>query len=179
MQARDLKKVKTMDKINDLSFKMFDPIEAKEPWAVDYGSKYKVGEVVIDGKDMLDVIREIEKPYLQTEGLLHLQNDGGDYGHLFPKDLYDSLLSATVEGSFAHDRGVYLFCCGDCGEVGCWSVTFRVREDEEFVYWYGFKHEHRDWAYNLSYKFEKKAYQIAMDELRKMADHQEREKSAQ
>lgn len=151
---------------------MFDSIKAGEPWAADYGSNHQVVEVIIDGKSILDIIRRIEKPYLQEEGLLRLQDHGNDYGHISPKDLYDSLLSATVNGSFSYDFGVYLFCCGGCGEPGCWSVTFHVKEDEKFVCWYNFEHNHRDWAYNLNYKFEKKAYQMAMNKLQYMSDHQ-------
>lgn len=166
-----------MEKINVLKFKMFDPIEAGEPWAVDFGSNHKVVEVIIDGENLLEVIRRIEKPYLQSERCLWLQDCDHDYGHVSQKDLYDDLLSATVKGSFAHDFGVYLFCCGGCGEPGCWSVTCRVKEDDKFVFWFDFKHEHRDWDYNLKYKFEKKAYQTVMNELQFMSNHQKIEQN--
>lgn len=161
-----------MGEINVLEFKMLDPIEAGEPWAVDYGSNHQVVEVIIDGESILDIIRKIEKTYLQEEGLLRLQDHGNDYGHISPKDLYDDLGSAMVIGSYACDFGVHLFCCGECGEPGCWSVKFRVKEDDGFVYWYDFRHNHRDWTYNLNYRFEKKAYQKAMNKLQYMSDHQ-------
>ena len=158
-----------MSNINTLDFKMFDPVEAGEEWAVDFGSNHKVVEIYIDGQRLLDTIREIEIPYAQGEDSPEL---AGDYGHVSPRELYSDLSTAADENSYSHDLGVYLFCCASCGEPGCWSVTLRVREDADFVYWYGFEHEHRGWEYNLEYKFEKKAYEQAMKKLENMSHWQ-------
>ena len=145
---------------------MFDPIKAGEVWAVEYGSDHKVVEVYIDGQKLLDIIKAIEIPYAQEEGCPEI---AGDYGHISPRHLYSDLSAATDTNGYFDNLGVYLFCCAGCGEPGCWSVTFRVKEDAEYVYWHGFEHEHRDWEYNLFYKFEKKAYAQALRKLKNLA----------
>lgn len=158
-----------MNSYNNLDFKMFDPVEAGEVWAVDFGSNHKVVEIYIDGKRLLDTIRKIEVPYAKEEGHPDL---AGDYGHVSPSELYSDLSTATDENSYSYELGVYLFCCAGCGEPGCWSVTLQVKEDEESVYWYNFEHEHRDWEYNLTYRFEKNAYAQALHKLKNMAARQ-------
>ena len=45
-----------------------------------------------------------------------------------------------------------------------------VREDEDYVYWTEFEHNHRDWKYNLEYRFDKKQYYYAMALLKQEAD---------
>lgn len=152
-----------MEKFNVLDFEMFDPIEAGEAWAVEFGTNHKVVEIYIDGKKLIDIIRVIETPYTEVPGA---------YGHVSPYDLYDDLCTATDGHSYSCLYGVYLFCCRGCGEPGCWSVTCKVKEDEKFVYWYSFEHEHRDWSYNLNYRFDKTAYAQAMEKLKEMALNQ-------
>lgn len=159
-----------MKMANQLYFEMFDPVEANEYWAVTFGSYHKVVEAYIDGKPLLDRIREKEAPYVETEKLYYRW---ADYGHVSPRSLYDDLIEATVENSFSYKLGTYPFCCAGCGERGCWSVTFRVREDEHFVYWYDFRHEHRRWKYDLTFQFEKGLYRDALEQLKYMAEHQD------
>lgn len=156
-----------MDDVNTISFRLIDPRKAGEAWADDY-PETKAVEIYIDDKEILDILRPIEEPYAKAEGL-DLEND---YGHIDPKSLYSDLTEATDPNSYAYSLGVYLCRCGDCGEPGCWSVTNKVREDEDYVYWYGFQHEHRDWEYNLEYKFDKKQYVDALRELEAMAKGQ-------
>lgn len=152
---------------NTLDFEMFDPEEAGEEWALTWGSDHKAVEVYIDGKKLLDIIREIEVPYAEEEGNPEL---AGSYGHVSPESLYIDLCRTSLEEDpneqkSYYDGRVYLFCCRDCGEVFCWTVSFRVKEDEEFVYWYDFRNMHRWWGYNLTFKFEKEDYQEAIWEL--------------
>ena len=158
---------------NTLDFKMFDPVEAGEPWAVSFGAKDKVVEIYIDGKKLIDTIREIEYPYMKEEGLL--DDPDGDYGHVSPSSLYNDLTWVVDKNGYADDfLGVYLFCCADCGEEGCWSVTLHVKKDDQYVYWHDFQHEHRHWVYNLTYKFEKEAYEKALQKLKNMSLRQRR-----
>lgn len=160
-----------MKEVNTLDFLMFDPIEAGEEWAVEYGSNHMVVEILIDGRSLLDIIDKIERPYIKDDP--SIDTDTGNYGHVSPKSLYWDLIEMSDELYSAGGLGVYLFCCASCGEEGCWSVTLRVREDEKFVYWYDFQHEHRDWSYNLEYRFEKTAYVQALKKLKRMSERQE------
>lgn len=173
-----------MDKINTLDFEDFDPVEAGEQWALSWGSDHKVTEIYIDGKKLLDIIHQIELPYAIEEGRIaraegHAEEDedysdlAGDYGHISPKSLYEELSIAAFGAGEDCDERAYLFCCGNCGELFCWTVSMKVREDEKYVYWYDFKHEHRNsWEYNLTYKFDKKGYEEALWKLWDLAKDQ-------
>lgn len=170
-----------MDRINTLDFEVFDPVVAGEEWALSWGSDYKVTEIYIDGRKLLDIIREIELPYAIEEGRIRraagyagededFSDHAGKYGHLSPKELYMDLnTEAAAAGDPNNDRA-YLFCCENCGEIFCWTVSMKVREDERYVYWYDFEHERRpSWEYNLTYKFEKKEYEEALWKLWNLA----------
>ena len=158
-----------MDGVNTLDFVMFDPIEAREEWAVDFGSTHKVVEILIDGRSMKEHIQEIERPFIKEDP--SIEDDTEQYGHVSPKSLYDDLMEAA-DPLYDSGLGVYLFCCASCGEQGCWSVTCKVKEDEQYVYWYDFQHEHRDWNYHLSFRFDKDAYEQAMRKLKLMSQKQ-------
>ena len=158
-----------MVNVNILDFEVLDPVKAGETWANMWGSTNNVVEIIIDGKKLIDVVREIEIPYATEEGHLDL---AGAYGHIPPSFLYADLLDATTDAGLDNSL-VYLFCCDDCGEPSCWSVVFKVKEEENFIYWYGFEHAHRkDWNYNLTYKFERSAYEQALQKLKNMAETQ-------
>jgi hypothetical protein len=155
--------------ISILEFKSIDPVKAGEEWAIYVVSNpSRVVEVYINDREMLDIIASIEKPYKEQEGL----DDVEDYGHVSASSLYGDLSAAMDKVGYSYNHGVYLCCCRDCGEPGCWSVTCKVIEDEDYVYWTDFEHEHRDWEYDLQYKFEKGQYYEALGKLKRMADSQ-------
>ena len=168
-----------MDKVNTLEFKMIDPVEAGEEWAVDLGSLVKVVEIYIDGKEMLDIVKPEDDAFMRAEAQ-EIQEDewnwsnGIPYGHVDPRSLYKNLVEATEEGSYSYDEGVFLFVCNSCGIEGCWSITMHVKEDDKYVYWYDFKHFNRDWHYNLSFKFDKIRYYQALEILKEMGKIQKR-----
>ena len=162
--------------INVLEFKMFDPVEAGEPWALSFGAFNKVVDILIDRKSLLETIREIEMPYMEEEGLLPDLADFS-YGHLSPHDLYFDLTTAASEDeidSFSHEYGAELYCCADCGESGCWSVVTHIRIEEDYVYWFDFEQNHRDWEYNLEYKFDRTQYDQAMVFLKRLESVQKK-----
>jgi len=166
------------NEISMLSFKLFDPVDAGEPWALSFGAFHKVVDILIDGKSLLEKVRDIERPYMKAEGL-PFDVDEFDYGHLSPYALYYDLTTAASEeeiDSFAHEEGAELYCCADCGESGCWSVAVHIREEEDFVYWYDFEQNHRDWEYGLSFKFDRKQYDQAMAYLKRLISIQKMEK---
>lgn len=148
--------------INHLDFKLIDPVLANERWTDGEKNLPDVVEIYIDGVEIVEIFRKIEVPYCEQEGHPNL---AGDYGHIPAKELYRDLSEATIEGSYSYDLGVYPVCCGGCGEPGCWSVTFRVRESDEFIWWYKFEHERREWKYDLEFKFLKSDYLKEMNKL--------------
>jgi hypothetical protein len=157
--------------VSILEFKSIDPVKVGEEWAIDVvPNPPRVVEIYIDDREMMDIIAVIEKPYKEQEGMDNVD----DYGHVPASSLYGDLSTAMDKGSYSYNHGVYLFCCRDCGEPGCWSVTCKVTEDEDYVYWTDFEQEHRDWEYNLQYKFEKGQYYEALGKLKRMADSQKK-----
>lgn len=138
-----------------LEFKLIDPVEANENWALEYGSKCKGVEIYINGTEIVPILKGIEILYASKEGKPHL---AGDYGHNTPKHLYSQLTKSL--------DGAELLCCGGCGDSGCWSVLVSIEQDDEYVYWNHFEHNHRDWEYGLSYRFEKQEYEQAMQQLK-------------
>jgi hypothetical protein len=152
--------------ISILEFIAVNPVQAGEEWAMDIEETPVSAGIYIDGCDVIDIIKSIEKPYKKREGL----TVGKDYGHIQASWLYKDLCEVTNDTSYSYKYGVYLFCCRDCGEPGCWSVRCNVVEDENYVYWINFKPEHRDWKYNLLYKFEKKQYNEALEKLKYLAE---------
>lgn len=161
--AREIEKISFLDvKISHLDFKLIDAHFAGEEWAEDRKKPINVVEIYIDGIEIAEIFRKIELPYCEAE---NEPDKAGDYGHIPVRELYEDLIEATVKGSYSYELGVYPLCCRGCGEPGCWSVTFRVREDDEYVWWYGFEHEHRDWKYNLEFAFLKSEYSAAMSKL--------------
>ena len=143
-----------MKKDNDvdiLEFKIMNP-KGKEDWADDYDISEAV-EIYINKREMIELLKEIETPFASAEGHINI---AGAYGHLTPGQLYSEL---TDSGECA------LLCCNDCGFIGCWSVMVNVERDDSYVYWKEFRHNHRDWKYNISYKFDRLEYESALKQL--------------
>ncbi len=148
--------------MNDIiEFKIVNP-QNKEEWIEEYSNIDAVAEIYINGTEIIDILKPIEQPYCDEEGHPDI---AGSYGHNTPKYLYESLMNAMNKESYESKDGVELLCCGGCGYSGCWSTLVFIRDDEKFVYWEKIEHNHRDWKYNLSYKFEKLAYYRALETL--------------
>ncbi|MBR4085899.1 MAG: hypothetical protein IKK33_16620 [Lachnospiraceae bacterium] len=147
---------KTDKNVDVLEFKIINP-KGIEDWADDCDIR-EVVEIYINGREIVELLKEIEMPWAIKEGEIDL---AGTYGHLPPKELY-SELNDTEESA--------LLCCDGCGLVGCWSVFVNVEKDEKYVYWKDFRHNHREWKYNISYKFYRSEYE---DMLKGVLEHQE------
>lgn len=135
---------------------LFNTINPKgtEEWADEYDENEAV-EIFINGIEIIDTLRIIETPYSIAEaGDSEL---AGAYGHLTPDELYYHLSN--------YCREVELLCCSSCGESGCWSILVDIVKDDKYVYWKNFRHNHRDWKYNIYYKFDKSDYKNALKKL--------------
>lgn len=129
---------------------------------LEFKGTYKAVEIYINGREIVEILKEIETPYAMEEGHPKL---AGAYGHNAAKTLYEDLREAMTEGTYCQENGVELLCCKECGESGCWSVRVSVRQDEEYIYWEQFQHNHRKWNYDISFQFTKKDYERAMQQL--------------
>lgn len=137
--------------VDILNFKIINP-KGKEDWADDYDVS-EVVEIYINGEEIVELLKEIEMPFAMNEGNIDI---AGAYGHLTPKELY-SELADTEESA--------LLCCDGCGFIGCWAIFVNVEMDDSYVYWKGFRHNHRDWEYDISYKFSRIEYENAIKQL--------------
>lgn len=117
-----------------------------------------LGEVVkiyINNEEILDIIKKEEEPY---------DSRPGDYLHVSAFELYENLTDALIVGTEANKNGVEILCC-TCRCPRCSSILLFVEEDDKYVYWKKFKHTHREWNYNISYKFEKTEYEKVIKQL--------------
>ena len=107
----------------------------------------------INGRNLIDIIQDIENQYRQGNiGLSHMG--------IQPKyflDLYERFIPGST----------YLLQCGDCGELGCWPIMARIRYENDTVVWDEFENPHRGkdslaghWEYKLKFVFEKKQYEL-------------------
>lgn len=145
---------------DNIDFVLADPVEKGEKWAMEYTFPHSIAEIYINGRELIDILKAEELPYAGAEGHPSL---AGSYGHISPEKLYNAL-----KYSISADGRAALLCCGECGDVGCWSVSVYTRKDEKYVYWYKFEHDHRKWQYSLGYKFSAYEYEKALEKLNGM-----------
>lgn len=141
-----------------IHFEVFNPVEAKEEWAISFPTDYKSVRIVINGEDFCDIANKIDCERFLKENPCCGNTNEPMYGHGELRWIYDGLIEAFTEGSYAHDCGLELLCCWECGDAGCWSVVAHFRQDENYVYWENFEHNHRDWEYDFSFRFSKVDY---------------------
>ena len=145
---------------NRLDIKIFDSYEANELWDLSgYGGR--VADIYVDGQYLRDMLLKEEEPYKEkTEYSDH------PYGLIKASTLYDFLMEATEEGTYANEFGVHCCTCPACGEWGCNDVSFHVMETEDSVIWYGFHHENKGYPYHLRFRLRKRQYARQMRRLK-------------
>lgn len=138
---------------DSILFKKFNP-KGIEAWADEFEAIDAV-EIYINNVEIVDILCPIEIPYVIAEDSeLEL---AGAYGHLTAQELYSNLCDDYED--------VELLCCSGCGLSGCWSVLIDIFKDDKYVYWKNFRHNHRDWKYDISYKFDKSDYEEMIKQL--------------
>ncbi|MBN1430157.1 MAG: hypothetical protein JXB07_17440 [Anaerolineae bacterium] len=55
------------------------------------------------------------------------------------------------------EKALLLECT--CGITGCWFLQARIEVGAECVRWYDFSQFHRDWEYDLEFRFERGEYE--------------------
>lgn len=126
------------------------------------GQYMEIGaKIIINGRPLLDTVREIEKNF---QILNELYASPGDYQHQIARSLYEYLTNA----SFANeDGGAAIFTCF-CLVDGCWCLRCTITETDTEVILRGFKNEHRDWDYSElgEFRFDKKEYYKELEHLK-------------
>jgi hypothetical protein len=119
--------------------------------ANEYGLRKAV--LHIDGRELLDLVREVEEPIAVEAGEANL---AGAYDYPSPtKVLYPSrqLLGEPINGLSSYNGRVSILEC-DCGCEGCWPLTMDVVVTNDRVIWQDFQQVHRqNWKYPQHFAF--------------------------
>jgi hypothetical protein len=124
-------------------------------------------EVFVNGRNMVDILREVELPFAAREGKPNL---AGDYIGLPPEDVFLPSPRLLGEPATHYDRDgvegkVAVLGCV-CGDVGCWPFRVRITLRDDVVIWDGFEQPHRRaWRYDelRPFVFDRTQYLSALD----------------
>jgi hypothetical protein len=132
-----------------------------------------VAVIRINGRDLVDMVREVEQPFADGEG--HSER-AAQYEGLpveaiyFPSRLLLGEHSDYENFICEHEDKVQLYRCGGCGEHGCWPLVVRIVVTEESVIWSDFEQPHRcpsedgAWRYDSlgPFVFDRTEYEAAL-----------------
>jgi hypothetical protein len=110
--------------------------------------------VLIDGRDLVELVRAVEAPWAAADGQSQL---AGSYSGLWPA-AWRELPEQDGSG-----RAAVLAC--ECGEVGCWPLHVRITMSEFTVTWSEFAQPCRpEWRHEGlgPFVFERTAYERAV-----------------
>jgi len=122
---------------------------------------------IIDGKSLISILKDFEKPFAKSEG--HSELAGGYEG--VPNEFVETpseYYFGKIKNKWSGDKTVILDC--PCLIVGCWSFVTKIEANQNTIIWKAFEQIHRNnWDYsNLSsFVFNKALYQMALEELEK------------
>ena len=119
----------------------------------------------VNGRDLRDIVREIESPFAEAEGHPQLagQYTGLPASHLLPPSQH---LFGQPTGAYGYTAKVTLLQCS-CGEPGCWPLLARVTTTADAVVWSEFEQPHRRgrWSYEKlgPFVFDRRQYERAIE----------------
>jgi hypothetical protein len=101
-------------------------------------------DIFVNGRNLVDILREVELPFRAREGSPERVND---YAGLPPGEIF--LPSPRLLGEpttyYDHDssEGKIAVLGRGCGEVGCWPFRVKTISQDDVVIWSGFEQPHR------------------------------------
>jgi len=127
--------------------------------------------ILINGRDLVQLIGEHERPFAVAEGSPSLAGAyvGLSAVHTAPPSGH--FLGAPSWDIYRYGDKIQVLGC-DCGEPGCWPLVCRIEVTAESVTWWDFEQPHRSgskgdrrWRYDgLSpFVFDRKAYEAALN----------------
>jgi hypothetical protein len=125
----------------------------------------------INGRDLRDLLREVETPFAAAENVPEI---AGLYTGL-PLDRYTRppsrhFLGAPLHALYIYGTKTQILQC-ECGEPGCWPLLCRIEASDAHVAWSGFEQPHRGpgrtpaaWAYETlgPFSFERGQFEAAL-----------------
>ena len=140
--------------------KQYDTIDFRIQSENDVKGHHRGGDravIIINGKELMDIITE------------------GDYNYLQLYELYNWLNDSALSNG---EDEAYLFSCGGCDEAGCDSVLVNVICTEDSVIWKNFRPlGEKDNQYDLQYEFERSQYADFMNRLKIAAYNYEKKRT--
>ncbi len=123
--------------------------ESEQHYFEGFGDR-PVIRVVVDGRDLAELVRDVEAPYAQADGHPDL---AGRYVGLDLRELRSSVQEhfTGAEGSDLAcgpvGKTVLLGCT--CGVAGCWPLMARIEVRDDDILWSDFEQPHRrdTWSY--------------------------------
>lgn len=105
------------------------------------GESYESADILVDGLRLVDLLREIERPFAEREG--HSKMAGG-YAPLSAEMLLlpSRHLLGEPEPLFDYDGKVSVLEC-ECGCPGCWPFVVRISVTDSTITWSDFEQPHR------------------------------------
>lgn len=125
---------------------------------------YRESIILIDGRNLLDMIKEYELPFAQKEGN---QDIAGGYMGMAPQVLFDEVSKEKDEAT--------IFICKSCGEWYCWPMFISIEKENNKVIWKNFRQFHRGpdspasyWDFSAFpvFVFDKRQYEEALERLK-------------
>ncbi len=122
----------------------------------------------IDGRPLLEIIREIETPMAAADGQPTL---AGQYDYLNASDVLPPsrhFLGEAASSLLAYGEKVSVLEC-TCGCEGCWPLLMRITVSSDSVVWNDPQQPHRNhWKYphGWSLEFDRRQYEQALENLR-------------
>jgi tetratricopeptide (TPR) repeat protein len=115
-----------------------------------YGEICVVAEIYINDRALLDIVREIEKPFDRS--------NPGNYSYLPAKMvLLPSRHLLDKPDDLQSGKSMVLGCT--CGILECWCLRVQIVLTDSTVEWSDFSHDFRDWEYNLgTFRFDRDQY---------------------
>lgn len=126
------------------------------------GGIYYAVSFFVDGRSLLDMIREFESAFAQDLAGSYANHYFGNYTETF-------LLGGQPEYGEKGDK-TELLSCGDCGCLGCWPFATRIYVNGDAVVWDKFEQPHRTWSYTDfgPFMFDLKEYSNAIKQIPKV-----------
>lgn len=141
------------------------------------------GEIYINNRSLIDIVKEIELPYAQIEYDARIE-EGEDPSELYvmagdyiplplsmvkspSRHLLDKPLGIAEKGFIlppddpSRNKTTLLGC--SCGIIECWFLLAQITLTKTTVQWSDFQQFHRqEWKYNLSFIFDRHEYEAQL-----------------
>ena len=135
----------------------------------------KIGvRIFINGRELVDIVRQVEQPFADREGHPNLAGDYAYFGPMFVFRPARHFLGEPANDWTDGDGRIYLLSC-TCGIPDCWPLSARVEVSQDKVTWKDFRQPHRasgsaagEWCYDKlgPFVFDRQSYEQALESQR-------------